>query len=197
MAGVRRSGFLGGLLLFFQASPPDMRGVPHHSFSRSVSEMLRGPNLHHPHHDQQIVNSSAQEPFPVHSAHVGQICRVHYRWHAYFGSDVRVFRVYQSGDEQYAALERDPGVVVMAPAWVLNAAVCSTLSLGMPLVSIAALNDLHGHCQVVCQRLQRAVGGVVRRSSQGHSHSKDRGHPIGRGGSGWRSFDIGGGGRLC
>jgi len=90
------------------------------------------------------MNFFAQGPFPVHSAHVGQICRVHYRWHAYFGSDVRVFRVYQSGNEQYAALERDPGVAVMAPAWVLNAAVCSTLSLGMPLVSIAALNDLHG-----------------------------------------------------
>ena len=53
------------------------------------------------------------------------------------------------------------------------------------------------HCQVVCQRLQRAVGGVVRRSSQGHSHSKDRGHPIGRGGMRWRRGDNGGGGRLC
>ena len=56
---------------------------------------------------------------------------------------------------------------------------------------------LERHCQVVCQRLQRAVGGMVRRSSQGHSHSKDRGHPIGRGGMRWRRGDNGGGGRLC
>ncbi len=32
----------------------------------------------------------------------------------------------------------------MAPDWVLDAAVCSTLSLGSPLVSISALDDLHG-----------------------------------------------------
>lgn len=54
-----------------------------------------------------------------------------------------MFQSHQRGDGQYVALERAPGVAIMAPAWVLDAAVCSTLSLGVPLVSIAALNDLH------------------------------------------------------
>lgn len=52
--------------------------------------------------------------------------------------------MHQRGDGQDIALERDPGVAIMAPAWVLDAVLCSTLSLGMPLVSIAALDDLHG-----------------------------------------------------
>ncbi len=55
-----------------------------------------------------------------------------------------MFQAHKRGDGQYVALERDPGVVIMAPAWVLDAVVCSTLSLGAPLASIAALNDLHG-----------------------------------------------------
>ncbi|MEM9128214.1 MAG: class I SAM-dependent methyltransferase [Pseudomonadota bacterium] len=48
------------------------------------------------------------------------------------------------------------------------------------------------HCQVVCQRLQRAVAGAVRRSTLGHSHSKDRARPIGRGGRKWKRSDSGG-----
>ena len=68
---------------------------------------------------------------------------------------------------------------------------------GRETLRVELTKPILGHCQVVCQRLQRAVGGMVRRSSQGHSHSKDRGHPIGRGGMRWRRGDNGGGGRLC
>lgn len=82
-------------------------------------------------------------PVPVHSAHVGQIYRVHYRWHAYFGADVKVFRTFNRGDGQHVGLERDPGIVIVAPAWILDASVCRGLELGEPLVCTEALCDLH------------------------------------------------------
>ncbi len=34
-------------------------------------------------------------------------------------------------------------MAIMAPAWVLDAAVCSALSVGYPLVCTAALEELH------------------------------------------------------
>ena len=39
-------------------------------------------------------------------------------------------------------IERDPGVAVMAPAWVLDATVCGMMTLGVPQVSTAGLLDL-------------------------------------------------------
>ena len=55
-------------------------------------------------------------PTPVPSAHVGQVYRVHYRWHAYFGSDVKVFRTLNRGDDQHVGLEHDPDIAILAPA---------------------------------------------------------------------------------
>ncbi len=79
---------------------------------------------------------------PVHSAHVGSVYRVHYRWHAYFGADVKVYRSYRRGDGTYVGLERDPGIAVMAPAWVLDASVCGMMTPGPPCVSVAGLLEL-------------------------------------------------------
>lgn len=42
----------------------------------------------------------------------------------------------------YVGIERDPGVAVMAPAWVLDAAICGLMTLGLPQVSTAGLLDL-------------------------------------------------------
>ena len=39
-------------------------------------------------------------------------------------------------------IERDPGVAVMAPAWVLDATVCGLMTLGSPQGSMAGLLDL-------------------------------------------------------
>ncbi len=47
-------------------------------------------------------------PVPVHSAHVGSVCRVCYRWHAYFDADVKVYRSCRRGDGTHVGLERDP-----------------------------------------------------------------------------------------
>lgn len=85
----------------------------------------------------------AQSPVPVHSAHVGQVYRVHDRWHAYLGADVKVFRTLNRGDGQLVGLERDPGIAILAPAWTLDASVCQGFELGAPLVSTDALFELH------------------------------------------------------
>lgn len=88
-------------------------------------------------------SSCGRAPVPVHSAHVGQVYRVHYQWHAYFGSDVKVFRTLSRGDGQHVGLERDPGIAILAPAWILDASVCQGFDLGEPVVSTEALYDLH------------------------------------------------------
>ena len=67
---------------------------------------------------------------------------MHYRWHAYFGADVKVYRSYRRGDGTFVGIERDPGVAVMAPAWVLDATVCGLMTLGSPEVLVAGFLDL-------------------------------------------------------
>lgn len=81
------------------------------------------PSFGHLRSGQQKVCFFFAGAVPVHSAHVGSVYRVQYRWHAYFGADVKVYRSYQRGDGTYVGIERDLGVAVMAPAWVLDAEV--------------------------------------------------------------------------
>jgi hypothetical protein len=56
---------------------------------------------------------------------------------------VKVFRTLNRGDGQYVGLERDPGIAILAPAWILDASVCQGFDLGEPVVSTEALFDLH------------------------------------------------------
>ncbi len=96
---------------------------------------------------RQRARSSSSVPVPVHSAHVEQVYRVHYRWHAYFGADVRIFRAFNRGDGQHVGLERDPGIAILAPAWILDASVCQGFDLGEPVVATEALCELHSVLQ--------------------------------------------------
>ena len=80
---------------------------------------------------------------PIHSAHVGAVLRVQYRWHAYFGCDVKIYRKLQRGDGGYVALEREAGIAIMAPVWILDASICKSMTLGSPVISLPALLDLH------------------------------------------------------
>lgn len=54
-----------------------------------------------------------------------------------------VFRTFYRGDGQHVGLERDPGIAILAPAWILDASVCQGFQLGEPVVSTEALCDLH------------------------------------------------------
>lgn len=56
---------------------------------------------------------------------------------------MRVFRAFNRGDGQHVVLERDPGIAILAPAWILDASVCQGFDLGEPVVSTEALGDLH------------------------------------------------------
>ncbi len=100
------------------------------------------PSFAHPRRGQQRVRSFFVGPVPVHSAHVGQIYRVRYRWHAYFGADVKVHQVLNRSDGQLVRIERDEGIVIDAPSWVLDAAHCQSLELGDGRASLEALFEL-------------------------------------------------------
>lgn len=56
---------------------------------------------------------------------------------------MKVFRTLNRGDGQHVSLERDPGIAILAPAWILDASVCQGFKLGTSLVSAVALFDLH------------------------------------------------------
>ena len=56
---------------------------------------------------------------------------------------MKVFRTLNRGDGQHVGLERDPGIAILAPAWILDASICQGFELGGPLVSTEALFDLH------------------------------------------------------
>jgi hypothetical protein len=56
---------------------------------------------------------------------------------------VKVFRAFNRGDGQLVGLERDAGIAIIAPAWVLDASICAGFELGVPLVSTDALFELH------------------------------------------------------
>lgn len=56
---------------------------------------------------------------------------------------MKVFRTLNRGDGQHVGRERDPGIAILAPAWILHATVCQGFDLGEPVVSTEGLCDLH------------------------------------------------------
>src|SRR5688572_28689442 len=80
---------------------------------------------------------------PGHSAHVGEEIEVHYRWHALYGRRVQCQRREQRVAGPVVYLETAPGVVIVAPAWILDPAVCAGMAFGAPRVAKAALVELH------------------------------------------------------
>ena len=97
-----------------------------------------------------------------HSAHVGQVVEVFYRWHALYGRRVRRQYSEHRATGDVVHVEVEPGVVLVVAAWMLDAASCSGMELGEPRVSVAALADLH--------HLLSALG--FRRSSCGVFHTE-------------------------
>ena len=66
-------------------------------------------------------------------------------------------------------MERDAGVAIMAPVWVLDASICKTMTLGPPVVSLPDLLDLH--------EILRLQG--FRRGFDEDDSSKEAGHDPG------------------
>jgi hypothetical protein len=82
-------------------------------------------------------------PLPVHSAHIGQEVEVHYRWHPLYGHRVKVRDVEQRGGSRVVHIDAGCGTVKMIAGWMLDAAVCSSMKLGDPRVTVMALRNLH------------------------------------------------------
>lgn len=68
---------------------------------------------------------------------------MHYRWHPLYGRAVRRFYSEQRAGGTVTQVEAGPGVAVVVPSWMLDAAVCASMSVGDPRSSMAALMDLH------------------------------------------------------
>lgn len=85
-----------------------------------------------------------------------------------------VYRSYQRGDGVFVALERDPGVAVMAPAWVLDAAICGAMHAGPPRVSCGVLSALSA--LLVSQGFRRSFGDCDSPPEAEHGSQEDNSH---------------------
>ena len=93
----------------------------------------------------------------VHSAHIGQECVVHYRWHAHFGQRLRVEGIEHRAGGSVASVEVQPGLIVKIAAWMLDPAACASMEIGAPRASLAALSALHD--LLVARGLRRTFSG--------------------------------------
>ena len=105
------------------------------------------------HRDPRTARFSDSGQSCVHSAHVGQECVVHYRWHAHFRRRLRVEGIEHRADGAVASVEIQPGVIVKIAAWMLDPAACAGMEIGAPRASLAALCALHD--LLVAQGLRR------------------------------------------
>jgi hypothetical protein len=85
-----------------------------------------------------------------HSAHINQEVEVHYRWHALHGRKVRQLYAERRSGREVVVVEAEPGVALVLAAWMLDPAICATMSLGAPTIDVAGLTDL--------DRLLKALG---------------------------------------
>ena len=74
----------------------------------------------------------------------------------------------------FVALERDPGVAIMAPAWVLDAAICGAMLAGTPRVSCRALSALSA--LLVSQGFRRSFGDCDSPQEAEHGSQEDNSH---------------------
>src|SRR5215831_21328643 len=95
------------------------------------------------HRSRQTNNSCGQSQSCSHSARIGQEVEIHYRWHALYGRRVRRQYVERRAVGEVVHVEVAPGNVLVVATWMLDAAACAGMELGMPRVTIAALADLH------------------------------------------------------
>jgi len=90
----------------------------------------------------QTARPCVQPPSPVHSAHVGEQLKVHYRWHPYYGSKVSVRCVEQRVTGQFLRVLGPAGVVVSIAGWMLDPIICGGMVMGAPRPELAALIEL-------------------------------------------------------
>jgi hypothetical protein len=101
-----------------------------------------------------------------HSAHIGQDVVVQYRWHPLYGQRVRHIQSERRASGELVHVELTPGAVTILPAWKLDAIYCTSLKVGAPQVSLAALCTLR-ELLIACEsRLVSADGNSVTQEAQ-------------------------------
>lgn len=78
-----------------------------------------------------------------HNAHGPEIIKVHYRFHPLFGQSLRVQRRVKFPRGDYIFVELPDGTIGGFPSWIADATKASEVVVGTPLVSAAALAQLH------------------------------------------------------
>lgn len=68
--------------------------------------------------------------------------KIYYRWHALFGQSLRLHRLVSRFDGNFIHCELPDGSIGAFPSWMMDAEVCSRLSMGTPQLSLEALTDL-------------------------------------------------------
>jgi hypothetical protein len=68
---------------------------------------------------------------------------VHYRWHPLYGHIARVSRGVPRGDDELLFCALPDGTRGALPSWMTDAAACAALTVGQPVVGIAALQEDH------------------------------------------------------
>ena len=78
-----------------------------------------------------------------HNAHGPEIIKVHYQFHPLFGQSLRLQRRVKFPHGDYIFFELPDGTIGGFPSWIADAAKASEVAVGTPLVSAAALAELH------------------------------------------------------
>jgi hypothetical protein len=75
-----------------------------------------------------------------------------YRWHPLYGQIARVRRTVPRSTSEVLFCELPDGATGTLPAWMTDAAACAALTVGAPVVSIAALQELRELLDAVVPR---------------------------------------------
>jgi hypothetical protein len=86
---------------------------------------------------------------------------VQYRWHPLYGRSARLIQSERRASGEFVHVELTAGIVTILPAWKFDPIYCATLKIGVPRVSLAALDDLHRLLIAFESRLLSANGNTV------------------------------------
>jgi len=109
------------------------------------------------------------------SAHITQEVEVFYQRHALYGQHVKRQYSAQRSTGEVRHVEVPPAVVIVVPAWLLDAASCTGIVLSEPRASVDALTrSCTGCCLGVCTHVQRRSGQPHGVDAKANSNSRSQ-----------------------
>ncbi|CBW74835.1 unnamed protein product [Mycetohabitans rhizoxinica HKI 454] len=104
-----------------------------------------------------------------------QVAIIAYPWHPAHGQQFRVVRRSGRRGNQLVHLDVPGGLSRELPVWMLDASICSTMSLGSPQLSLSALNELRANLHT--RALQPTMGGSSKLfSTEGNFYDAGKQH---------------------